>query len=164
MWIHKSSIISVWCVLPLFFSSFCDHSNVNKLWAHQGKCILGVFIDLINEEQEFETMFDKSSLNMLKNLKPLWFMNSKSEINKIKNPLINYFLAKRFLKCHNFYKSKFINKRLNTGQFGFHFHTRIIMCRNKKGYLKNVSKFWLLKPTTWLYLKNVRLIFLKFVI
>lgn len=32
---------------------------------------LGVFIDLINEEQEFETMFDKSSLNMLKNLKPL---------------------------------------------------------------------------------------------
>lgn len=54
-----------------FFSSFCDHSNVNKLWAHQGKCILGVFIDLINEEQEFETMFDKSSLNMLKNLKPL---------------------------------------------------------------------------------------------
>lgn len=68
-------------------------------------------------------------------------MNSKSEINKIKNPLINYFLAKRFLKCHNFNKSKFINKRLNTGKFGFHFHTRIIMCRNKKGYLKNVSKF-----------------------
>lgn len=62
-------------------------------------------------------------------------MNSKSEINKIKNPLINYFLVKRFLKCHNFNKSKFINKRLNTGEFGFHFHTRIIMCRNKKGYL-----------------------------
>lgn len=44
-------------------------------------------------------------------------MNSKSEINKIKNPLINYFLAKRFLECHNFNKSKFINKRLNTGEF-----------------------------------------------
>lgn len=59
-------------------------------------------------------------------------MNSKSKINKIKNPLINYFLAKRFLKCHNFNKSKFINKRLNTGEFGFHFHTIELLCAEIK--------------------------------
>lgn len=66
-----SSLFDVFflCFFPLFVIT--QMSNVNKLWAHQGKCILGVFIDLINEEQEFETMFDKSSLNMLKNLKPL---------------------------------------------------------------------------------------------